>query len=198
MMKKIKTIILTCLLCLVAMFLISGVQTEAASGKASKVKITRDSKGDKEFAVLKGKNKKNQIVWKYKTKGYVAPWGDPIKCVVHKKRVYVFEVNKLTVLKKTTGKKLWSIEIPYIGEYECEFQGNQLYVIGMSGPLKKIDAKGNVIWSAGECDCAWHGNMKVKNGKITVRHDVFYSDRGEEAKVTYSAQTGQILKEKYL
>lgn len=198
MKKKNKLFSLLFFSGLMCIFCLCPQNVYAASEKAQTVKMTRRNKGEHIFAVIKGQNKKNKTVWRFKTKSYVAPWGDPIKCVIHKDRVYVFEVNKLTVLKKATGKKLWTLNTSYIAEYESVFKGNYLYLIGMSGPLQKVNSKGKVIWSTQPCDCWWHGDMKVKKGKITVKHDAFDDDRGEESKVIYSTQTGQILKIKYL
>lgn len=195
--KDYKIILILFVCSLVYAILLYPQEVSAASRRATTINFIRRSKGEKDFGVIKGFDKNKKIVWKYKTKGYIAPWGDPFKCITYKNKVYLFEVNSLTVLKKRSGKRVWSHKTTSIADYECVFdKNNNIYIVGMSGTLEKLNSKGEVIWKTDKCECWWHGKLKLKKGKISITHD-YYNNTGE-ARVTYSTKTGKILKIKYL
>ena len=130
-MKKKRSKIMMGMLFLLLTLALGVVPVQAAKRKAVKVqsKITRSS--GRMSMTVRGLDSKGKQVWRHKTGKYPATELDTVECVVRKQKVYIFAGSKLTVLRKTDGKKLWTLNNISPAGYVLTFdKSDNLYVTG--------------------------------------------------------------------
>lgn len=105
-MKKKRSRMMMGMLFLLLTLTLGVVPVQAAKRKAVKLqsKITRSN--GRVSMTVRGLDSKGKQVWRHKTRKYPATELEMVKCVVRKQKVYIFAGSKLTVLRKTDGKKL--------------------------------------------------------------------------------------------
>lgn len=189
-MKKNKniTLILFSMIGVLCLLFLCPNTVEAAR-KVTKVKCTIKNYGEaKEYGIIRGYDKRNKVVWKYKTKAYYHVDGDPIRYSNRSTKVYVFAGNTLTVLKKSNGKKTWSRKTGcyYNHKYAFDSKGNIYLTAYWGDPLVKISPKGKILWKTSKRS-GLNYKVKYKNGKVYVWDE-------EHGRKIYSAKNGKLLK----
>ena len=173
------------------------VPVQAAKRKAVKVqsKITRVSNRMYTTMTVRGLDSKGKQVWRYKTGKNPITELDMVKCVVRKQKVYIFSGSKLTVLRKTDGKKLWTLNNISPAGYVLTFdKSDNLYVTGYyEDIIFKISRNGRILWKSkiDSYSYYWPMELKVSGKKLTIRFA--FNEGRNKHKAVLSTQTGKLI-----
>lgn len=198
-MKKKRSKLMMGMFFLLLTLALGVVPVQAAKRKAVKVqsKITRSS--SKMSMTVRGLDSKGKQVWRHKTGKYPATELDMVRCVVRKQKVYIFAGSKLTVLRKTDGKKLWTVNNISPAGYMLTFdKSDNLYVTGYyEDIIFKISRNGRILWKTdiSKTGNYWPHNLKVSGSKLTIPYGACtkppYNNR--KHRVILSTKTGKII-----
>lgn len=191
-MKKITRIISTLVLAFACAATCVGAINVDAASKAVKVSHKTTYNNLKEQMVVKGKDAKGKVVWTYKTGKYDLTELSRTTCKTKNDRVYIFEDEKLTVLKKSNGKKIFSKKVNAGGSPTVYIDKNyNFYIVGYYGStVYKYNSKGEKVWETdfSDTNSYWPYKMSLSNGQLTVN---FEGETGLSV-IIFDAKTGTI------
>ena len=198
-MKKKRSKIMMGMLFLLLTLTLGVVPVQAAKRKAVKLqsKITRSN--GRVSMTVRGLDSKGKQVWRHKTRKYPATELEMVKCVVRKQKVYIFAGSKLTVLRKTDGKKLWTLNNISPAGYVLTFdKSDNLYVTGYyENIIFKISRNGRILWKTdiSKTGNYWPNNLRVSGKKLIIPYGTStnppYNSRNH--RVILSTKTGKII-----
>lgn len=180
-----------------------------AKGKVVKV-IRGASERDKNWnysILLKGIDKNNNVIWKYKTPKQIETEISTVEYKVQGNSVYIAMTDGHFIrLNKSNGKVLFSKKKKnLIGATDLDVDNNGNCVISAfyANFLIKLSKSGKILWhkAFGKTGLYWPYGLKLlKNGKILLKFDGFDYDKHSNAKgyqMILSQETGKVLSGKY-
>lgn len=194
-MKKKRSKLMMGMLFLLLTLALGVVPAQAAKRKAVKVqsKITRSN--GRVSMTVRGLDSKGKQVWRHKTRKLPATELEMVKCVVRKQKVYIFADSKLTVLRKTDGKKLWILNNISPAGYVLTFdKSDNLYVTGYyEDIIFKISRNGRILWKSriDSYEYYWPMILKVSGKKLTIRFA--FNEGRNKHRAVLSTQTGKLI-----
>ena len=194
-MKKKRSRMMMGMLFLLLTLTLGVVPVQAAKRKAVKLqsKITRSN--GRVSMTVRGLDSKGKQVWRHKTRKYPATELEMVKCVVRKQKVYIFAGSKLTVLRKTDGKKLWTVNNISLAGYVLTFdKSDNLYVTGYyEDIIFKISRNGHILWKSriDSYEYYWPMILKVSGKKLTIRFA--FNEGRNKHRAVLSTQTGNLI-----